>query len=143
MIEKLGNSRLIYKQVKIENLDLSESLSSINQFIELNPKLMRSNSSEYIYFFSKGSDLNISNGHVWVAVEVIGFCSSDGLDDFELGTKDLDSSEVHNFNGPSNLEISSFLEHESSIRTNNSFVDSWRVKINFNSGIGTVLQFWE
>ena len=143
MIEKLGNSRLIYKQVKLEDLDLSDCLSTINQFIELNPKLMRSNSSEFIYFFSKGEDLDVSKGHIWVGVEVIGFCSSDGLEDYELGSKDLNSSEVHCFNGPSGLGVTEFLDLEKVIRAQNSFVDSWRIKLNFNSDVGAVLQFWE
>jgi hypothetical protein len=39
MIEKIGNSRLIYKQVRLKEFDLSSSLSEINSFIEENPKL--------------------------------------------------------------------------------------------------------
>lgn len=143
MIEKLGNSRLIYKQVKLSDFDLNICLNDINQFIEMNPKLMRSNSSEFIYFFSKGSEFKNSESLIWVALEVVGFCSSESLEDFDLGTKDLESSDAHCFDGPSSLAIDVFLELENTIRSNNSFVDSWRIKLNFNSGLGTVLQFWE
>jgi hypothetical protein len=139
----LGNSRLIYKQTSLDELDYHECIKEIDEFIESNPKLMRSNKSKYIYFFSPSSNEDFSRLPVWVAREVVGFSSNDLLDDSGLGSKDLNEGEVDSFNGPEDFSFEQLFKLETKLRSENKFVDSWRVKLNFDEFDVAVLQFWQ
>ncbi|WP_127717562.1 hypothetical protein [Halobacteriovorax sp. HLS] len=143
MKETCGNSRLLYKQVDFSNFNFEEDYNLINNFIENNPKLMKSNASKFLYFFVPSDHSDFSQTPFWIGVEVVGFCSEDLLEDFGLSFKDLDSSEVHSFEEVSDLNLDTLFSKERAIREQNYFVETWRVKINFNFDRGAVLQFWE
>lgn len=143
MKEKCGNSRLLYKQVDFSNFNFEEDYNLINNFIENNPKLMKSNASKFLYFFVPSAHPSFLETPFWIGVEVVGFCHQDLLEDFELAFKDLDSSEVHSFEGLNDLDFNSLFSKEKDIRDQNHFVETWRVKINFNFDSGALLQFWE
>ncbi len=143
MKQKCGNSRLLYRQVTFDSFDFENEYQIINNFIETNPKLMKSNASKYLYFFAPSAESNFMELPFWIGVEVIGFCSQDVLEDFDLAFKDLEASEVTCFEQVKSLDIDALKHMETEIREKNKFVNTWRVQINFDFDRGAVLQFWE
>ena len=91
----LGNSRTIFKRSLIDGLDATSCWQAINQFIEKNPKLTKGSASSFIYFLNSSEKLlKQETPSCLVGTEVIGFCDSELLEDFDLESMDLGISTI-------------------------------------------------
>lgn len=140
----LGNSRTIFKRSSIDGLDATSCWQSINDFIEKNPKLTKASNSSFIYFLESSEDiLKQSTPSCLVGTEVIGFCDSELLGDFDLESMDLSVSTVSSYEYTTELDMKDIFFAEKAIREAGSYLPMWRVRFSGASAQLIHLEFWK
>lgn len=134
---QIGNGRVIFKKEELREADIVATLKEVDDFIEKNPKLTRASDSSFIYFFDHQSET------IRIGKEIIGFCSNDFLEDFELSAMDLSSSTIYSYTYDGDLDIDSILTKEKLIRQSEIFLPMWRVRISGTVGQLIRLEFWK
>ncbi|GEM_PF-3737800 len=134
---EIGNGRVILKQANLQEVDVVAMLKEVDGFIDRSPKLTRASDSSFIYFFDNKSQV------VHVGKEIIGFCSSDFLEDFDLSSMDLASSTLYSYTYNGDLEIDSILIKEKLIRQTESFLPMWRIRLSGTTSQLIHLEFWK
>lgn len=140
---EIGNSRLVYRKLNISDLNTVEVWKSVSSFVDRSPKLSMASSSSFIYFEQASELLEPNDSFALVGREIIGFCDSDFLEDFNLESRDFNSATIYSYEYNGGLEIDSLFAVERAIRRDNDYNSLWRVRFSNTDGQSIYLEFWK